>query len=198
MPTTDSSENALRRSQRVRVRPSQYTGMSNTSLFGVLFLCCLFATVSFFLFLLLRTLILFFYYVFAEQDSLSENSDSDNDSRTRSKRKGPRGKNSRPRKKRGPRTNGDDNIASEDENSDEPPPSFDNFIFDAMLDPEVSIAEVATEWIESYKENEITALKDMVNFILKVCFIRFFIFSFFLQRSTRRVFRVFFFLFLFF
>ena len=140
----------------------------------------------------------FFYYVFTEQDSLSENSDSDNDSRTRSKRKGPRGKNLRPRKKRGPRTNGDDNIASEDENSDEPPPSFDNFIFDAMLDPEVSIAEVATEWIESYKENEITALKDMVNFILKVCFIRFFIFSFFLQRSTRRVFRVFFFLFLFF
>lgn len=68
-----------------------------------------------------------------------------------------------------------------------------------MLDPEVSIAEVATEWIESYKENEITALKDMVNFILKVCFIRFFIFSFFffLQRSTRRVFRVFIFIFIF-
>ncbi|KAF5113643.1 hypothetical protein DV454_003469 [Geotrichum candidum] len=39
-----------------------------------------------------------------------------------------------------------------------------------MLDPEVSIAEVATEWIESYKENEITALKDMVNFILKEAF----------------------------
>jgi hypothetical protein len=118
----------------------------------------------------------FFYWVFAEQDSLSENSDSDNDSRTRSKRKGPRGKNSRPRKKRGPRANGDDNVANEDENSEEPPASFENFIFDAMLDPEVSIAEVATEWIESYKEDEVTALKNMVNFILKVCFFTFFFF----------------------
>ena len=70
MPTTDSSENALRRSQRVRVRPSQYTGMSNTSLFGVLFLCCLFATVSFFLFLLLRTLILFFFITFLQSRTL--------------------------------------------------------------------------------------------------------------------------------
>lgn len=104
----------------------------------------------------------------------------------------------RPRKKRGPRTNGDDNIASEDENSDEPPPSFDNFIFDAMLDPEVSIAEVATEWIESYKENEIAALKDMVNFILKVCFIRFFIFSFFCKDQRVKFFAFLFFIFYFF
>lgn len=109
--------------------------------------------------------------MFTEQDSPGETSDSDNDTRTRTKRKGPRAKNSRPRKRRGS-VNGNEN-ANEDENPEEPL-SFENFIYDAMLDPEVSIAEVATEWIESYKENEITALKDMINFILKVCFKIFF------------------------
>lgn len=47
-------------------------------------------------------------------------------------------------------------------------PSFDNFIYDSILDPEVSIHELASEWIESYSEGEVPALKDMVNFILKV------------------------------
>lgn len=48
------------------------------------------------------------------------------------------------------------------------PPTFENFIYDSILDPEVSINELASEWIESYTENEVPALKDMVNFILKV------------------------------
>lgn len=47
-------------------------------------------------------------------------------------------------------------------------PSFENFIYDSILDPEVSINELASEWLDSYDESEVPALKDMVNFILKV------------------------------
>lgn len=39
---------------------------------------------------------------------------------------------------------------------------------DSILDPEVSINELASGWLESYSENSDAAIKDLVNFILKV------------------------------
>lgn len=41
-------------------------------------------------------------------------------------------------------------------------------LLDSILDPEVSINEVASDWLESYSENPDVAIQDLVNFILKV------------------------------
>lgn len=36
------------------------------------------------------------------------------------------------------------------------------------MDPEISIEELASEWIDSYIENSDSAIKEIVNFVLKV------------------------------
>ncbi|ODQ64108.1 STAG-domain-containing protein [Nadsonia fulvescens var. elongata DSM 6958] len=45
----------------------------------------------------------------------------------------------------------------------------ENYLYDAMLDPETAIKELAQGWLESYEENRTEAMKDFVNFIFKSC-----------------------------
>lgn len=48
----------------------------------------------------------------------------------------------------------------------------DHYIFQAIVDPEVSVAELANDWVDLYKTNKDLAKKDLINFILNAvgCF----------------------------
>lgn len=50
----------------------------------------------------------------------------------------------------------------------------ENYLFQAMVDPEVSIAELATDWVDLYKTDKDLAKRDLINMILNAvgCFTR--------------------------
>jgi cohesin complex subunit SA-1/2 len=50
-----------------------------------------------------------------------------------------------------------------------PLPPMENYIYEALLDPETSLQTLATEWLASYKESKDTSAADLLNFILKSC-----------------------------
>lgn len=45
----------------------------------------------------------------------------------------------------------------------------ENHIFQALSDPEISIPELATNWLEDYESSSSLALKDLLNFVLRCC-----------------------------
>jgi cohesin complex subunit SA-1/2 len=48
----------------------------------------------------------------------------------------------------------------------------EHYLFQAMVDPEVSVVELANDWVDQYKNNKDLAKKDLINFILNAvgCF----------------------------
>ncbi|ODV93209.1 hypothetical protein PACTADRAFT_4993 [Pachysolen tannophilus NRRL Y-2460] len=45
----------------------------------------------------------------------------------------------------------------------------ENYLFQALSDPNISINELASNWLEEFEENKVLAMKDLINFLLRCC-----------------------------
>lgn len=55
------------------------------------------------------------------------------------------------------------------EEQEDDPDRVENFLYEAIIDPETSIETLITDFLESYEEDGTQAMRDLINFVLRCC-----------------------------
>ncbi|KAH3675858.1 hypothetical protein WICMUC_002428 [Wickerhamomyces mucosus] len=112
-----------------------------------------------------------------DHDDDEEESDNDDDEDVEDLNDDDYGKTSTPKKRKQFKTSGSQRkkkLKNNEFKSSKQPATFDelrqefedNYLFQALNDSEISILELSTDWVDQYKSNKNSALKDLINLIL--------------------------------
>lgn len=102
----------------------------------------------------------------SESEAGSESGDDNFRAPAKRGKAGTPGKRAAKRVKRGKRAAAP--LEAEDE-AEEDPNRVENFLYEAVLDPEASLETLVTDFLESYAEDANQSLTDLVNFVLRCC-----------------------------